>query len=261
MMVERAVPGEAEWAMLSAPHVARYLAAGEYAAGCRVLDAGSGAGYGASLLKAAGAAEVLGVDLDRETVRQAQARFGEASVEFVVDDCEELGRVIGPFELICCFEAIEHLTHPERFLRRAGQLLTEDGALMVSTPDRASTPPFVDGRPRNRFHVFEWYRQEFQNMLAAHFSEVEMRVQVESPALRSRLEAVQALREGLMWSNPLLTFVWRKWPFSQKPDRSWTKLAGLAAPTITDYPIVRPAVVAAYGKPCFNVAICRRPIK
>ena len=51
MNVERAVPGEAIWGELSAPHLARYLAAAEYAKGRRVLDAGSGAGYGASMLK------------------------------------------------------------------------------------------------------------------------------------------------------------------------------------------------------------------
>jgi len=261
MIVERAEPGETDWAVLSAPHVARYAAAGEYAVGRRVLDAGSGAGYGSSILKTAGAAEVLGVDIDHEAVRQARARFGEPSVEFMVEDCEQLGQVTGTFGLICCFEAIEHFSQPQRFLNRAGQLLADNGVLMVSTPDRVSTPPFVDGRPRNPFHVHEWYRQEFQNLLASHFSDVEMRVQVESPAVRSRLEAVRALREGLMWSNPLLTFVWRKWPLARKPDRAWSKLAGLAAPTIADYPIVRPAVVAAYGTPCFSVAICRRPIR
>jgi protein-L-isoaspartate O-methyltransferase len=50
-MVERLVPGEPEWAEFSAPHLARYLFAAEYARGRRVLDAGTGSGYGARNLR------------------------------------------------------------------------------------------------------------------------------------------------------------------------------------------------------------------
>ena len=32
--------------------------------------------------------------------------------------------------------------------------------------DRSTTPPFVDGRPDNPFHRFDWYRDEFRGMLA-----------------------------------------------------------------------------------------------
>lgn len=260
MIAERAVPGEVDWPQLSAPHMARYLAVAELAAGRRVLDAGSGAGYGASMLSAAGAMCVHGVDCDAEAVGAATTQFGSESVTFAVDDCQRLSSVSGRWDLICSLEVIEHLEEPEKFLHRAGQLLAPTGALVVSTPERASTPPFVNGKPRNPYHKFEWYRQEFLDMLRRHFGQVELRVQVESTALRSRREAVAALRAGLMVSNPLLTFVWRKWPLKRKVDRSWAKLAGLAVPSIADFPVVPSSVAAAYGLPRFNVAICRNPI-
>ena len=260
MSVERAVPGEKDWAQLSAPHLARYLAAAEYCEGLRVLDAACGAGYGVAILQSTGAAEVCGVDIDRDVVGRAREQFCEPAIEFCVDNCEGLNLIDGPFDLICCFEAIEHFEQPERFLGRAVQLLSSDGVLLVSTPDRAATPSFVNGRPRNPFHAREWHRHEFSALLSTYFLSVEMRVQVESPALASRIQAVQALRQGLMWSNPLMTFVWRKWPLVSKANRSWTKLAGLAAPTVADYPIIPSIVAPAYGKPCFNFAICRRPI-
>ena len=44
-----------------------------------------------------------------------------------MDDCEQLHNVSGPFDLICCFEAIEHIGRPERFLQRACRLLAGDG--------------------------------------------------------------------------------------------------------------------------------------
>jgi SAM-dependent methyltransferase len=259
MTVERAVPETPEWADLGAAHLARYLMAGEFVGGCRVLDIGSGAGYGAAVLRSAGAMFVQGVDADPEAVAAAQ-RFAAEGIAFTLDDCEELRAVDGGWQVITCFEVIEHLRRPESLLARAGMRLTADGVLVVSTPDRAASPPFVDGRPRNRFHEHEWYRDEFSALLRRYFHEVEIRVQVESTALQGRVAAVQAQREGLMVSNPLTVFPWRKWPLQRKADRAWTKLAGLAAPGLADFPIVPAPLASLYGAPRFTIGICRRPV-
>jgi hypothetical protein len=96
--------------------------------------------------------------------------------------------------------------------------------------------------------------------LRRFFHEVEIRVQVESTALQGRVAAVQALREGLMVSNPLTVFPWRKWPFQRKADRAWTKLAGLAAPGLADFPIVPAPLASLYGAPRFTIGVCRRPV-
>lgn len=259
MTVERAVPGSEEWAELAAPHMARYLLVAEFTRGRRVLDAGAGVGYGAAILRAGGAAVVVGVDVDADAVAAARARFVAENLTFVVDDCERLEQVGGGWDVICCLEAIEHLRQPEAFLGRAGRLLAGDGVLVVSTPDRAATPAFANGRPRNRFHHHEWFTDEFVAMLRRHFLDIELRVQVETAALQARRAAVAAVREGLIACNPLATFVWRKWPFRRSPERGWKRLEGLAAPALGDYPIVPSAVAAVYGTPMFNVGICRRP--
>jgi SAM-dependent methyltransferase len=258
-MEERIVLGEPSWTNHSAHHVARYLVAAEYVVGRRVLDAGCGIGYGTALLKAAGAAEVAGVDIDSESLALAEKQFGGDAITFLQDDCQELGKLSGPFDVICSFENIEHLPHPERFLRRAGQLLADGGVLLISTPDRLIMRPFVDGRPRNQYHFHEWYRDEFRQLLTAAFRRVDMRAQVESVAYGSRQQAVEALRQGLLWSNPLLMFLWRKWPLMHKADRPWKRLAGLAAPTIADYPVVPLAVAPIHGSPWCHFAICRQP--
>ncbi|MGA2031135.1 MAG: class I SAM-dependent methyltransferase [Thermoguttaceae bacterium] len=254
--MERAIPGQPRWAELAAPHLARYLAAAEHVRSRRVLDAGSGAGYGAALLKAAGAVAVQGVDADADAVCQARQRFAAPGLDFHVDDCETLATLASPFDVICCFEVIEHLQRPERFLAQAARLLAADGLLLVSSPDRAATPPFVTGQPRNSFHVHEWYGDEFRALLLGSFAEVELRVQVESIAVESRRTAVAALREGLMWSNPLLVFLWRKLRFG-KGQRAWTRLAGLAAPAPADYPIVPAPLASVFGTPAYHFALCR----
>lgn len=260
MNVERAEPGTPQWAALAAPHLARYLFAAERVAGRRVLDLGSGAGYGAAVLRCAGAAAVLGVDADAAAIARAQARHGGADVSFIVGDCQELADVAGGWDVISCFEAIEHVPRPEALVAAAARRLAADGTFIVSTPDRAATPPFVAGRPRNRFHEHEWYRDEFAALLRRHFHDVDVRVQVETAAAQARRDAVEALRAGLMASNPLFVWAWRKWPCTRRDERGWARLAGLAAPSLADFPIVTAALADVYGSAWFTVAICRQPI-
>jgi SAM-dependent methyltransferase len=256
---ERAMPGQPTWAEMAGPHIARYVFASEFARSRRVLDAGFGAGYGSAILAGAGAASVTAADVDSDAVRQAQQRFAGTGVEFVLDDCQELAKLSGPFDVVCSFEMIEHLPEPERFLRSAARVLASEGLLLISTPDRASSPPEVGGRPRNPFHLREWYRDEFAALLADWFDDVELRVQVESVSLGRQVEAVSALCQCLMWANPLATFLWRKLSKDARGERSWKKLKGLAAGSPSDFPIVPLSLAEVYGHSMFHVALCRRP--
>jgi SAM-dependent methyltransferase len=260
IMVERIVPGGPGWAEFSAHHLARYLFAAQQTKGCRVLDAGSGSGYGARILRAAGAASVTGVDLDPEAVRWAAERFGGDGVEFHVGDCQRLDSLTGPFDLITSFENLEHLHQPARFLEAAGRLLGQEGRLLVSTPDRAATPPFVAGRPRNAFHLHEWYREELETLLRSHFADVEILVQVESRSLDSRRAAVDALRHCLFWANPLTMLIWGKWLPGEKGRGKWKQLTGLVAPSPGDYPILPAATATIVGTSAFHLAVCRQPL-
>jgi O-antigen biosynthesis protein len=162
---ERIELGAQSWEGDHAHHVARYLHASQFVSGKRVLDAGTGAGYGAALLMSAGASNVQAIDLSEETIQKARARFGHLGVEYRVDDCETLSTIRRPVDLICNFENIEHLRNPDAFLRAAARSLDDAGILFCSTPDRASAPPFVDGKPANPFHLHEWYGNEFEAML------------------------------------------------------------------------------------------------
>ena len=264
MAVERLqTPGNDVWQSCYGDHLARYEFAARYAAGRKVLDAGTGIGYGALFLAHSGAEQVIGLDLDSVSVDSARTMFRAPNLSYVVGDCETLATVDGPFDLICNFENIKHLQRPEEFLRNAATRLTPNGLLLCSTPDRATTPPFKNGRPANPYHVHEWYREEFREMLGRHFGSVQMFVQVKSYAQARREEvaavfashaAIQSsfLVRGMLKVGRTLRLAGADcYPRPLKPGVD----TGVGEPT--SYPIVPEAVVPLYGTPMCHVAVCR----
>src|SRR3954449_2876769 len=63
-------------------HLSIYWFFARFVAGRRVLDLGSGTGYGAAHLRRAGAAEVVGVDQDRRAVAYASSRYTMPGLRF-----------------------------------------------------------------------------------------------------------------------------------------------------------------------------------
>jgi SAM-dependent methyltransferase len=261
--IERAVPGNPEWLSLHADHLSRYLYAAGFVHGRSVLDAGTGPGYGAALLKCTGASRVQAIDISQNVVEEASQRFANVGVEFFVEDCESLGNIGENVDVICSFENIEHLNHPERFVKAAARILASDGVLLCSTPDRALTEKtYIDGKSPNPYHINEWYRDEFRELLAAGFDQVEVHAQVEVVALRARIEAAEALSKQIayLWSSPVLR-LFRGVERLFGRNREWHDVRAIATPSPGDYPIVPSPMVGVVGGKWCHFAICRKPKK
>jgi 2-polyprenyl-3-methyl-5-hydroxy-6-metoxy-1,4-benzoquinol methylase len=114
-------------------HLRRYETAARYAKDKRVLDIACGVGYGSKMLHLAGASSVVGVDLSEETLAYARENHQGQDLQFVCGNAEEF-EWPEPFDLIVSFETLEHLPHPEQFIRQMSQLLTPEGYLILSVP-------------------------------------------------------------------------------------------------------------------------------
>lgn len=168
---ERVVPGRVE-ETLWAEHLARYsLSTRLVSRGARVLDYACGTGYGSTLLKEAGAERVVGVDRSVAAIEYARRHYLEAGIDFLVTDCTSAGLSSGWFDLVVCFEAIEHMDSPSRFLQEIERLLHPAGLLILSTPNKKT---YTDERPvdPNPFHIKEFYRGEFVDLLQETFTSV-----------------------------------------------------------------------------------------
>ncbi|PRX47845.1 GT2 family glycosyltransferase [Prauserella shujinwangii] len=152
-------------------HYHRYAFALRYTAGKRVLDLASGEGFGAALL-ATGAAEVVGIDIDPVTVEHARRRYPLPNLRFdagSIVDPDALG-ADEPFDVITCFEAIEHVEEHDSFMRLVRNRLAPGGVLLCSTPD---TDVYThDHGNENPYHVRELSEEAFRQLLASDFAHV-----------------------------------------------------------------------------------------
>jgi ubiquinone/menaquinone biosynthesis C-methylase UbiE len=166
---ERYDPHLPQGQIIAAEHQARYRWAAMAAGGKEVLDAGCGVGYGTALLGDAGATRVVGMDIDPETVADASSRYGDRGVvEFTVGDLRELPFADSSFDLVVCFEAIEHIDRQDTALDELQRVLRDSGHLLLSSPNRGVFPP---GNPH---HVHEFLPDELEDALSRRFGEVDL---------------------------------------------------------------------------------------
>ncbi len=149
-----------------AEHLHRYALAMPLAAGKRVLDVASGEGYGTNLLGTV-AARATGLDLEAAAVRHATQKYGRATVRFVQGSAARLPFPDASFDLVVSFETIEHLLDQEAMLAELERVLTDDGRLLISSPDKAhhgDRQGYV-----NDYHVKELYADEFLALIDRYF--------------------------------------------------------------------------------------------
>jgi O-antigen biosynthesis protein len=100
----------------------------------RALDLGCGEGGVGRSLRAAGATEIVGVEVVPEAAERARASLDQVVVG-TVEDALRTGAVAGPFDTICCYDVLEHLVDPPAVLRDLRGLAAPGGRLHISIPN------------------------------------------------------------------------------------------------------------------------------
>ena len=167
---ERVIPGQVDPNLWS-EHLARYAFARRFADGRRVLDAGCGTAYGTAEL-ATRAASIWGLDISAEAIQWAREHYPLANAQFLQGSATDLPFASGSFDLVVAFEVIEHLKEYERFLAECARVLTTDGLLIVSTPNRLYYDETRAEVGPNPFHEHEFDGPEFHAALQACFPHV-----------------------------------------------------------------------------------------
>jgi tRNA (mo5U34)-methyltransferase len=148
-------------------HRARYHLAASLVSGLRVLDAGCGLGYGATTMARAGAATVDAIDANSGVI-ESSARKDKAGVRFRMGDVRHLPYADASFDLVVCFEVLEHMVEHDELLAEFKRVLRPAGRLLISTPNKDSYP---SGNP---WHLRELTTAQFDSVLRAHFANVQL---------------------------------------------------------------------------------------
>jgi SAM-dependent methyltransferase len=163
--LERWIPGFSPLEV-EREHFQRYEFACKHTTNCNVLDIACGTGRGGRLIAEQGAASsVCGIDLEDAAIRYAKLRNCHPRVIFEVGNGLEL-TLKDEFDVVICFETIEHLHSPEVLLANLARGLKREGMLIISTPV-ASKP--VDLKPANPHHLQEWNCPTFIALLRQNF--------------------------------------------------------------------------------------------
>ena len=178
-MHERYVPGT-YWKLTEYEHFPRYGMAARMAQGARVLDLGCGTGYGTAQLGEV-AKSVVGMDIAEEAIKWARQTHRSPKLTF--ERRSDLGQGFpkGSFDLVTCFEMIEHVDHKMQIdtIRSISNMLTPGGKLVISTPDPRFTAPYG----HNPYHLREMTEPEFLELLQVGFKHVTILKQWVRPSI------------------------------------------------------------------------------
>jgi 2-polyprenyl-3-methyl-5-hydroxy-6-metoxy-1,4-benzoquinol methylase len=147
--------------LIACEHRHRYQFAAPLCRGRSVLDLCCGSGYGSEIL-AAEASAVTAVDNDVATIEMARSALGGSGIEFeAADAIAFLGAAQrGRFDVIVCFEGLEHLAEPEAALALLREHAAAGTRLLVSVPNSR----FL--REDNPYHLTDFGYEEAREAFA-----------------------------------------------------------------------------------------------
>jgi len=147
-------------------HLHRYAIAKEYCTGKKVLDIASGEGYGANLM-GENALHVTGVDIDSSVIKNASEKYRRSNLIFKQGSIENIPLPNQSFDIVTCFETLEHITDHKKAIQEIKRVLKPGGLILISTPDKKNYSDAVGYA--NPFNKKELYIDEFRDLIKNSF--------------------------------------------------------------------------------------------
>ena len=138
-------------------HLWRYREAAKQVEGKRVLDLGSGCGYGSYILAEEGKAKaVVAIDDCKEAIEFAKNNYKTATIEYKAGD---IMKMRGKYDVVAAFEIVEHIEDFEGIWNKLSTLVKDGGTLFLSVP-HTSIPVSV-----SKWHFRHYQRGEVKKFL------------------------------------------------------------------------------------------------
>lgn len=179
----------------------------------RVLDVGCGAGGAGPAFRAAGATELVGIEIDADQARQAELSYDEVlcgeALE-ILDDVAWADR----FDTIACYDVLEHLVDPLSVLKALRSACEHGTRLHVSVPNARHFSLFSDLYVKGTFGYTQTGHRDLTHLRWFTRRDIESLIEIAgwqvisaSPALPGRASLVDRLTLGK--AQELIAFQWR----------------------------------------------------
>ncbi|MGB8216482.1 MAG: methyltransferase domain-containing protein [Candidatus Methanoperedens sp.] len=108
----------------------------------RVLDAGIGKGRFSVNIARNGAAEIIGLDINKKMILLTLNRIKEMEldkqIKLTQGDIEQLPISNQKFDIVCCVETLIHIPNLDKAIKEFSRVLKKDGRLVVNVPPQTS---------------------------------------------------------------------------------------------------------------------------
>ncbi len=169
---ERVVPGLKKYQESYYRQLVAYNFSKSFVLNKVVLDIGCGEGYGSNYLSKY-AKKIIGIDFSGETIEHAKSNYKKNNIEFMKMDAINLSFPNNFFDVVCFFQAIEHIRDYNKCLAEIQRVLKPGGFCIISTPNK-ETRLVLGDVPFNPFHIQEFSVKELHKLLQIYFNTVEL---------------------------------------------------------------------------------------
>lgn len=148
-----------------ADHFPRYEFAKKYCTkDSAVLDIASWTWYGSYELSHV-AKDVIGIDVDKESIRIAQKKYIKENLKYIVWDGNHIDLPDWSIDLVVSFETIEHITEYHQFMKEVKRVLKPWWIFILSTPN------YLWEIYRNIYHVSNFTTIHIVDLFSQYFSQ------------------------------------------------------------------------------------------
>ncbi len=147
-------------------HLHRYSLTFELIKNKKVLDIACGEGYGVNLMSNY-ANHVTGIDIDKKVIRKANQKYTNKNIKFIEGSILNIPSPNNSFDIVICFETLEHVEEHELLISEIKRVLKHDGLLIISTPDKINYSN--NQASKNPFHKKELTGTEFKYLINKFF--------------------------------------------------------------------------------------------
>jgi 2-polyprenyl-3-methyl-5-hydroxy-6-metoxy-1,4-benzoquinol methylase len=145
----------------------RHLKAYDLVSSCvksaEVLDIGCGDGYGAYHMSRF-VKSVVGIDYDEPAIVNAREKYNAPNLSYELLDAEKVNSLGSKFDVITCFQNIEHIEHPENMVEGVKKILKPNGLFIVSVVNRLLR------QGKSPYHYREYSPVELESFMSNYFS-------------------------------------------------------------------------------------------